>query len=304
MKKFLKNIILFFAIVAICDICFGYCMDYLDSHAKGSGVAKRYYICQKTSEDILMFGSSRMAHHYNSKIIEDSLKMTCYNCGVDSHGIIYTYGLLQLILKRYTPKIIIYDLSGYDFEVSDNMKFLKFLKPYANDNDIKDLIVSISPSDKFKLYSNFYKYNSLLINDLAGLRSGNQYEKGFEPVYGTMDYEPQIKGLSSDYDHIDPEKKKYLDKFIRLCKSKNITLIFAVSPLYQGSASLSIPYAIRSLLDEHGIPLFDCVSLQNISDNRQYFPDPIHMNEQGANQYTDTIISRIKPIVQQSRQSQ
>ena len=41
--------------------------------------------------------------------MEDSLHMTCYNCGNDGSGIVLSYGRLLMVKERKTPKIIIQD---------------------------------------------------------------------------------------------------------------------------------------------------------------------------------------------------
>ena len=79
---------IFFSIVAVIDCGFGVICDYLNSHSKGGDTKDRYYIAKQTSEDLLMMGSSRMHHHYVTEIVEDSLHMSAYNCGVDGNGIL------------------------------------------------------------------------------------------------------------------------------------------------------------------------------------------------------------------------
>lgn len=65
------------------------------------------FISDEVDANILIFGSSRAAHHYVPSILSDSLDMSCYNCGMDGNGIIYGYGKLKTITARYYPKIVI-----------------------------------------------------------------------------------------------------------------------------------------------------------------------------------------------------
>jgi hypothetical protein len=59
------------------------------------------------------------------RIIQDSLNMTCYNCGYDACGIITAYGLLRTLYKRYTPKVILYEVTPkFDCLEGDNFSFL------------------------------------------------------------------------------------------------------------------------------------------------------------------------------------
>ena len=88
MKKYIRNILLFFVAIVVIDLLFGVVCQYLNDHSKGGGIKSRYYVCKESNEDVLIFGSSRAKHHYVPDIIEDSLSMTCYNTGEDGNGII------------------------------------------------------------------------------------------------------------------------------------------------------------------------------------------------------------------------
>ena len=85
MKKFIFKIIIIFTIVAIFDYFFGVVMGHVVNNINVGGQGRDNYICNVAEEDILVFGSSRAVHHYNSTILEDSLGMSCYNCGEEEH---------------------------------------------------------------------------------------------------------------------------------------------------------------------------------------------------------------------------
>ena len=85
MKKFLVKILLFFALVAIMDVAFGWLFSMLRSNTRGGQTLKSEYIAKDCSDEILILGSSRAAHHYVPRIISDALGMSCYNCGQEGH---------------------------------------------------------------------------------------------------------------------------------------------------------------------------------------------------------------------------
>ena len=79
------------------------------------------YSFSKLNSQILIMGNSRAQHHYDPRIISDSLKMSCYNLGIDGgHSILLPNVLTEIILKRYTPKIII-----VEFNPDSQLAFLK-----------------------------------------------------------------------------------------------------------------------------------------------------------------------------------
>lgn len=53
------------------------------------------YIANKATDDIIILGSSSATHHYVLQIIEDSLGLSCYNCGEEGNGVVLAYGRLK-----------------------------------------------------------------------------------------------------------------------------------------------------------------------------------------------------------------
>ena len=154
MKKFIDKLLVLVLLLVGLDICFGMVMDDMYQHAKSGTTSKSTYIANKTNEDVLIFGSSRAVHHYNPQIIEDSLGMSCYNCGYDGNGILLNYGYYQMIIERYAPKVIVYDVIGeFDFLPGDNLRFLKGLRPFYKNNMIREYIAGIDNIESIKDFS-------------------------------------------------------------------------------------------------------------------------------------------------------
>ncbi len=296
MKKFIAYIILFAGIFIAIDVCYGVVCDYLHENAKGGGIAKRKYVACDTNEDIILFGSSRMLHHYNPMIIEDSLGMTCFNAGEDGNGIIMSYGFMKMILERYSPKMIIYDIHKFDYNLSDNMQFINLLKPFYKDHAaVRDLIEDISPADKYKMKSSLYRYNSLFIRVLGSVvSSSSKYQKGYLPLENTMDYDVDV--YAEEEVVLDEVKLKYLRRFIHDCKEKGVKLAFFVAPVYLSSTTSSHA-AVKALAEEEGVPFFDYYTYEKLTTDKDLFEDQIHLNYKGADEYTRLIIPNIREVL-------
>lgn len=185
MKRFIIRIAILAICLVIVDVSLGYALDYLRIHSKGGETARTEHICNHSNEDILIMGSSRAVHHYNPQIIEDSLGMSCYNCGYDGCGIILAYAQLEMILQHYNPKAIIYELTpGFDLSVGDNNRYVKSLRPYADNEQACNVIESVDASEHYKLYSRLYRYNSNFMKVFAdGLTSRKSMSNGFKPSW-------------------------------------------------------------------------------------------------------------------------
>jgi hypothetical protein len=77
---------------------------------------KTTYVMEKATNEIMILGSSKVAHHYIASLMTDSLKYTCYNGGRDGSFISYSNALLNSMLTRYTPKLVIVDILDDEFE--------------------------------------------------------------------------------------------------------------------------------------------------------------------------------------------
>lgn len=295
MKKYLIKIALFFVAIAIVDVLFGIACQYMNDQSKGGGIKSRYYVCKESNEEVLVFGSSRAKHHYVPDIIEDSLGMTCYNTGEDGNGIILCYGILKMITRRYSPKIIIYDVSGFDIYEDDNMKYLDLMKPYYYEPGIDSIFWEVNPKTQYIMLSNLYRYNTTCLRVLANfIRPMTNYPKGYCALYKTMDYEPVIKEYVPKT--VDSLKMEYFEKFIQLARGKEIQMLCCVSPTYKAPLNDDYYVPIKTLCNSYGIPFLDLNANPIFINEKEYFNDRIHLNDKGANVYTRLLLSKIDII--------
>lgn len=292
MKKYLIKIILFFVAVVVVDILFGIACQYMNNHSKGGGVKSRYYVCKESTEDVLVFGSSRAKHHYVPDVIEDSLKMTCYNTGEDGNGIILCYGFLKMVTERYSPKLIIYDVTGFDMDEDDNMKYLDLMKPYYFEKGIDSIFWSVEPKTRIMMLSNLYRYNTTCLRVLGNyIHPMNNYPKGYLPLHKTMDYEPENKEESEKA--VDTLKIHFFEEFIRLAQNKGVSLACCVSPSYKASTNDEKYKPIKLLCKQYQVPFLYFGAEQTITSKQSFFQDRKHLNDRGARLYTSLLMSWI-----------
>lgn len=305
MKRFLLKLILFAVLFVIADYAVGLVAIYLFDHAKSGATEKNNYIANRTNEKLLVFGSSRGVHHYDPRILEDSLGVSCYNCAYDGCGIITAYGLLVTLTEHYTPQVIIYDvMPNFDYLVDgeSNAKYLgplKLLKLGKVKPEVDSIFINVSPSEKWKLMSNMYKVNSKLIQLLTeNLTERNVTISGYLPVNKKMLQTPEIKenGLPTT---IDEMKRYYLAKFVQLCKHRNIRLVFYASPSFRKTLDYQFDY-IRKLSQKEDIPFINHYCDTMFVRNSDYFYDSVHMNQTGATEYSKIVASEMGDLLKHS----
>ena len=298
MKSFLFRLLVIAICLAFVDIVFGWTNKWMIKEATGGETFCQEYVSHKCNEDIVMFGSSRMRHHYNPMVIADSLGVSCYNAGEDGGGIILNYGLYKMLSKRYTPKMIIYDINwNYDAGgTEDDEKYLGWLRKYYDEPGIDSIVVDVSSIEAVKNISNLYRYNTRCIATLGDyVHPVRTYEQGFSPLYGELNYEPQKSNIQH-VSAVNPLKIKYLAKLIKDAKAAGTKVVLFVSPQYDSKADNGIYNSIRKFADKNQIPFFDYYYCPGISGNKKYFRDSSHLNVEGAEKWTNIVVSKLKEI--------
>lgn len=297
MKKFVLKILLFFGCVAVMDVLFGFGFSWLRSHAKGGSTANCEYIANRANDDIIILGSSRATHHYIPQIIEDSLGMSCYNCGEEGNGVVLAYGRLRMMTNRYKPKLIIYEITpGSDFETKEpNTKYLGYLRAYYNKNGIEEIFDDFDDEfSRLKMQSKMYQNTGRLLPDIIDNIIYRDNQKGYAPLYGKMNQKNSLaENVVDTIREVDSIKLSYVDKVIEVALSNDIPIIFAISPRYSLDSRISKYEPAFSLCKERGVPVYNFINYPSIADNAEYFQDGGHMNHKGAEAYTNMLVTKV-----------
>ena len=298
MKRFLIQIGIFFLLITVIDVIAGKTFSYFVDHAKGGDNGRNNYICNETSEDILIFGSSRAIHHYNPVMLSDSLGLSCYNCGQNGNGVILNYGRYQLICQRYIPKLLIYDVTS-EFDLlagDDNHKYLGWLRAYYDREGIPEVFESVDSREKYKMLSQMYRYNTKFIQIVSDCINPLQSEgiKGFRPISQDMDtMKISKKPQKKESYNFDSLKMSYLEKMI--VESKDTKVVFVVSPSWYGMDTLQFK-PIKDICQRRNILLIDFSNTPKYIHNNYYFRDGSHLNARGANEFTCDLIVELKKL--------
>lgn len=187
MKKFILKLFIFACLVITIDIAIGG-MYILYNQAHGGETGKAHEIMTKVEPDLLVIGSSRAMHHYDPKILEGKLGLNAYNAGFDGQGTLLGYGLLKGMLSRHKPKIIICELTPQFDVYKDNKNVsINILAPYHKVNGVDSLFNDIDYTEKYKMISNAYVYNSKLLRILPNIILGRDgFLKGYDPLSSSM----------------------------------------------------------------------------------------------------------------------
>ena len=298
MKRFVINLMIFFGIVIAVDFVVGKAIGYLQSSKAGGRTGAEYYACLKSNEDVIIMGSSRASHHYVPSIISDSLGLSCFNAGQDGNGIILQYGRWKMISERFTPKVLVYDITpDFDLAENDNLTYIDHLKPFCSQKSVMDYVTGLFPMERFKLMSQMYRYNYKFLEMLSDCARGSGNEmNGYIPLKGKIRQEVIEDRFVNEAVTVqyDEEKLKYLDCLAKECQEKGTRLVFVVSPYFRGASYNAETFApIGAIADRYGVQFLYYNDKEHI-ENPVFYKDSYHLNDVGAQLFTRELVGQIK----------
>ena len=299
MRKKIVFIAIIIGIVVGCDWLIGAVTKDAILNVRDVGVNQTNTVQAffKRTADVLILGPSTANHHYDCKIIEDSLSMTCFNAGRDGQNIIYDAMVLEGFLTRCTPKLVVVDVTHSTLSdtwmssLNDFNCYYGFLQP------IDDIIDSIGGTlDRFKRLSNIYRYNKTwewLLNA--------RFAKTAEDLDGYRPLEvKEIKGLKSTNESsqfvMAEECRHYLDRIIDICKEKNVKILFTISPtliIDEGNFAKDV----NDVLQKKGLWLMNWNGDTTYTNHPELFYDKTHLNAKGAAAFTKEFVGKVKDVL-------
>jgi len=300
MKKFLLHLLLFFSIVSVVDVCVGLSGRYLQGHAKGGSSRQFDDLVMKDMHDVLILGSSRAHHHYDSPYMSDMLGLDVYNAGYDGNGVVLAVGILEMVLNRYTPKMVLFDIEpSFDINIyekdNNHVRYINNLKPYYMEQGVSQIIKDVSMEEWIKVQSGLIRYNTevlgMVVDNIVnrGIDNG-----GYAPLTGSILKEPEPKEEREP--KLDYFKLEYIEKLIALCQSHDIPIVLVGSPKYgmQNSSALNPVKEIASKLD---VPFWDYYAEPSFNAQKVWFKEPMHLNGEGARNFSMIIVNEINKLI-------
>lgn len=304
--RFGVKIVVFLLIAIFVDLIIGKTFDVMGNriYAKNPKATPSDYMVKTLESDIIIIGASTALCHYIPSIIEDSLKMSTYNCGSDGTPFLVQNSLLNLLLDRYQPKVVIWEIGETSMEIEKETKHLGFLYPYYDKSkQVREMVDDIDCFQKYRMLSKTYRYNSKIIDKIKSLLSSHPSEsktdlKGYLPL-DTTGYTFPSKIVKQYENSLDKKKIDLLGLTLKRCKDLNVQIVFSFSPKYlenydEIKSSLSCQ-ALFDIANQYEVPVLDFYTL--FSDKPTLFKDNAHLNDNGAKKYMGVFTPALKKVV-------
>lgn len=296
MKNLLKSLLFIIITLFVVDRVGGQIMWWVNQHTQDISGPKLKYLANEVNEDVVFLGTSRCNFHYVPSILSDSLGLSVYNGGIDASNCIYAhYFVLNQILRHHTPQIICLELMTSDYTYSnDSFETTSFFAPYIGRCERADSI--FREAGKYWPYRlcHLYRYNAKAVSNIGGLLVNKQQgsDNGYIPL-PEPNFHPEEAREAHTSQHIDNLKLQYVQKFISLCKSNNIKLVFMISPAYT-IADTDLYDILKDIAKKNDVPFFDYHTSGLFLDHPEYFKDGGHLWHKGAQLYSSIFAQDLK----------
>ena len=302
MKKLVVFIVSTIAILVAIDYLFGYAANiYLKKYGLRGDYLPIEYVVKQCKDDALFIGSSVVINSLMPSVIEDSLGITCYNAGANSQTMPYFHTILNCVLQRYTPKMIILGLRPEELSGDDVGRY-HLLVPYYHTgyNEIDSVLESKNEHEKYLLKSNLYRYNTiwfriLLYHFLRGDESKKMKNKGFSGHEKPL-FPPYMTNSEGDQ-NISEKKVSIFEDMIRICKDHDITLVVYSPPMYtRYKEKTGTVKEIERLCKENSVQYYYDTQDSFFLGHQEWFYDNIHLNKYGSLKYSKMFATRLRDM--------
>ena len=303
-KKFVWKIVIIIFFLILIDKGLGVILQHYYFKISHGEQGRTTYAIDSCISNTIILGSSRAAHHYVSQVISGILNTTCYNAGKDKQRLIYCQAMLEMLYRRYSPKLIILDLNPTAFEKNENgLDELSVLLPYYSTHpEIRYIVNKRNRFEWAKTFSDLYCFNSLplkiLFNNLSNQRDGND-TSGYVPLVIHKEIIPEKPdSLPASYP-IDSSIVNCFKAIVKITKDHHSRLIVVVSPIYYLlPENLKTMGIAKSVCANEKIVFLDySQSPKFLTHGQEMFLDLGHLNDSSAYLFSELLSRDLKHLI-------
>ena len=304
-QKFSIRLVVFLLVIFAFDLMMGNVLEFVFFKQK---TGPNYQIIESITTnraDVVVLGNSRAQHHYNPKIISNTTGLSCVNSGLNGgYGIYLPTFQVEVMTNNYCPKAIIVELEPNGLTYSKlNYYLIKVFLPYLDRYPIVYEYIKLRDNyQKIKLLSKTYKYNSLIYDVIMYNLFSHKFNhlKSFIPIEKSLNKSDSVVNVGATRNlnstPIDINMQLILMQLIHIAKSKNISLVFVNSPIYNNVALDSYSHAGKKavqIINDNNISFWDYSNDTNFLNKYYLFSDRLHLNNKGAELYSNIIADRL-----------
>lgn len=301
MKKTAIYILSVIACLILADITIGVlCRNYIKGHQLTGRYQPLDRLIKEVDTDIILIGNSAILNSTNPDIMEDSLDMNCYNGGITGQGIDFFETIIDCILQRHTPKMIVIGMRPEEMGEHIGDGIYDVLKPYygLGYKSIDNHFNKIGGIERFLNYSNLYRYNNIWVRVLLYMLfdKTTYQENGFMPKEVPSPL-PRLKKIGKCEKPLK-WKLECVERIIKKCKAKNIKIVVCYPPTLMDFGQDTIPCvkAVNDICKRNNIKCLIYYNDKEFQNRPELFYDDGHVNKNGAYVFSTKMSNLLKNI--------
>ena len=255
-----------------------------------------------TDVDILIIGSSRAVHHYDSELLIDSINhymqssYTIYNAGLDGNFLNHNACRLESILDRYHPKLLIFEIGESELKASGGgiRSSIAQMAPYYQlTKQAKQYLDRVDLKTRIQMQSAMYRFNNKPMRIISSYLTPADANKGYKPLHGELTHHNPVDSNSKDTE-LSAYSLQSLTQVINKCKALGINFVIVSSPRYQAADNNK---QLAHICHAANVPYIEIYNENVFNSHPDYFKDAAHLNDKGAKVFTTMIFERLKPLI-------
>lgn len=289
------------ALVFAADRAIGRAMNNMLPQISNQGDAgKTYFSLHDVNTPIVIVGSSRAAHHYVTEMIEDSMKLPAYNVAIDGRFFSYNCCVINWILDRYTPMLIIWE-NGNEYLYDSIKDPLESLYPYYSQNEwvLRTIQEELPWTEYFRLNSNIYRFNSEIIRIFVRYMTRRSFIdstiKGYEPSpKKQLKEQLELKKEEIKSTTLSETKIERFRSVLERVQKRGVRIVVVDSPKYMLRSKENLSASkMKEICERYGAQYIDNSQLSYFLEHPELFYDAGHLNDDGAKIYTSLFLNEI-----------
>lgn len=232
--------------------------------------------------DFIILGNSRANYHIDPTQIEAATGAKGYNIAYNaSHPFDSELMLREVIKRTQVTRVFVQLDHSYRTQTPDEVGMLPWL-PYINEAVVQDVIrpydslyhsLSLLPFYRYQKYESELGFRNVALSVMG--KAPNFLElNGFTP----QDYAYVEKGFEPFV--IQNKNNPSVENLMQICRDNNIEIVFFTAPVYQFEGDYDV---LATRVDHY-------TNLSKSIKDSALFVDEIHLNREGARQFTALFI--------------
>ncbi len=264
-----------------------------------------------TNYDLLFVGSSRVQNNINPKQIDRITNLKSFNAGTNGANLFESKVILESYLEKHpAPKYLFLGIDLFSFNTKNKLFNYTYYIPFSENKNVANELKLLDHNTSFYKYfpflqladyDDYAKTNSLkgLLNKKDLVENQDEYH-GFIAL-GNNVLDTNKLNIPTETILVDKTGLNCLSDILSICKKRNMGLKLFYAPEYKAMWQKKVTNAsiifnkIDSFALSNNIQFLRYDTLQ-ICNNPNYFNNVRHLNNEGANAFSNIIAKDIISI--------